>query len=141
MDRLFRSRIGGWYYLLMFLMTFVCVRAFMEEQTILTVCSVLLLFLLLHIYFSTYYIVTRRGGIVMRCSLFRRRLIEIADISKIEYTTSSSFAYALSMNRIILRKKDNTKELVSPEKSEMFISLLLRFNPEIEIIPFKNKSE
>ncbi|WP_080902662.1 PH domain-containing protein [Parabacteroides sp. Marseille-P3160] len=139
MDRIFRSRVGGWYYILMCLMSFVCMRAIMDEQRIITVCTVIFLFGLLHIYFSTYYIVTREATLVMRCSIFPRRVIEIRDILQVEHTANSAFSYALSMHRLLLRQKDKTKILISPEKEEQFVKLLLQLNPDIRLEKERNE--
>lgn len=133
MYRLFRSRIGWWYYLLIFLMTFICVRVFMIDKMPLIVVAVIILFFVLHIYFSTYYIVTRDGSLIMKCSIFPRKVVAIANIKRLEYSASPSFAYALSMKRMLIRQKDDSSIIISPEKEELFINLLLQLNPDIEV--------
>ena len=134
MDRVFKSKVGGWYHLILFVMAASTVFAFVGGKSPVTMI-VLLLFTLecVHMLLSTWYKVTDDGYLIAHCSLFPEKRIPISEISAVEVTVMPVSSYALSLDRLIIYKGDAQWLLISPVNKQDFLKLLRKHNPEIRI--------
>ncbi|MCD8175935.1 MAG: PH domain-containing protein [Tannerellaceae bacterium] len=133
MDRTFKSKVGWWHHLLIWLLVAACIRVVLG-QNIFAIAGVLLITVfVLHVFFNTYYIITSDGRLIARCGIFPKKQIPVSEIEALEASIFPAFSYALSLNRIIIWKKEGMWMLVSPENEKEFIKVLRSFNPEIEL--------
>lgn len=84
-------------------------------------------------FFTTYYVVTQEGMLLIRCGFFPKKQIAIADIEALQPSILPVSSYALSLDRIIIWKEGKMWMLVSPQNEQEFARLLKKFNPGIEI--------
>lgn len=133
MDRVFKSKIGWWYHLLIIVLAVVCVVSVLHQNVAAIVCSLVASALVLHVFFNTYYVVTADGMLLLRCGFFPKKQIAIADIKALQPTILPVFSYSLSLDRIIIWKGEQMWMLISPQNEKEFVRLLKKFNPDIEI--------
>lgn len=133
MDRVFKSKIGWWYHLLVIMLLTLCVVAVLHQNAKLIIVSLVASALVLHVFFNTFYVVTGDGRLVLHCSLFPKKEIAIADIEALQSSILPVSSYALSLDRIIIWKEGKMWMLISPQNEQEFVKLLKKFNPDIEI--------
>ncbi len=134
MDRVFKSKTGWWYHLLIVILAVLCVASTLQQSTLPTVASLVACALALHVFFNTYYVVTADGRLVLHCSFFPEKEIAIKDIEALQPSILPAPSYALSLDRIIIWKEGKMWMLVSPQNEKEFVKLLKSFNPDIEIM-------
>ncbi|MCD7936156.1 MAG: PH domain-containing protein [Tannerellaceae bacterium] len=133
MDRVFKSSVGWWYHLLIWLLVAACIKVVLG-QNLLAIAGVFLVTgLVLHVFFNTYYIITADGRLIARCGFFPKKEIDISEIEALEPSIFPAFSYALSLNRIIIWKKEGMWMLLSPCNRKEFIKALKSFHPDIEL--------
>ena len=128
MDRVFKSKIGWWYHLLIIVL---CVVSVLHQNVAAIVISLVASALTLHVFFNTYYVVTTDGMLLLRCGFFPKKEIAIADIEALQPSILPVFSYSLSLDRIW--KNGQMWMLISPQNEKEFVKLLKKFNPDIEI--------
>ena len=122
MDRVFKSKVGWWYHLVLLVMVASTVFAFVGGKS--PVTMVLL---------STWYKITADGHLIAHCSIFPEKKIPISEISAVEVTVMPVSSYALSLDRLIIYKGDTQWLLISPVNKQDFVKLLKKHNPDIRI--------
>ena len=134
MDRVFKSKVGWWYHLILLVMATSTVAAFVGGKSPVTMI-VLLLFTLecIHMLLSTWYKITADGYLIAHCSIFPEKKISISEISAVEVTVMPVSSYALSLDRLIIYKGDTQWLLISPVNKQDFVKLLKKHNPDIRI--------
>ncbi|MCD8269792.1 MAG: PH domain-containing protein [Parabacteroides sp.] len=133
MDRVFKSKIGWWYHLLVIMLAIVCVVSVLHQNVMAIVLSLVASALVLHIFFNTYYVVTANGMLLLRFGFFPKKEIAIADIEALQPSILPVFSYSLSLDRIVIWKEGKMWMLISPQNEREFVKLLKKFNPDIEI--------
>ena len=130
MDRVFKSKVGWWYHLVLLVMAASTVFAFVGGKSPVAMI-VLLLFTLecIHMLLSTWYKITADA----HCSIFPEKRIPISEISAVEVTVMPVSSYALSLDRLIIYKGDMQWLLISPVNKQDFVKLLKKHNPDIRI--------
>ena len=121
MDRVFKSKVGWWYHLVLLVMVASTVFAFVGGKSPVTMVMLLLFTLeCIHMLLSTWYKITADGYLIAHCSIFPEKKIPIS-------------SYALSLDRLIIYKGDTQWLLVSPVNKQDFVKLLKKHNPDIRI--------
>lgn len=133
MDRVFKSKIGWWYHLLIIILVLFCVVSVLHQNVAAIVGSIVVNAIVLQVFFNTYYVVTADGMLLLRCGFFPKKQVPIAEIEALQPTILPAFSYALSLDRIIIWKEGRMWMLISPQNEKEFVKLLKRFNPNIEI--------
>lgn len=134
MDREFKSEVGWWYHLVLFVMAVTTIRTFIGGETPLMIVLLLTTLLCIHMLLSTWYRVTADGWLIIHCSIFPEKKVAIADISGLEETTNMVSSYALSLNRLMVWVGGKPWMLISPVNKKEFIKQLCKINPDIKII-------
>ena len=124
MDRVFKSKVGWWYHLILLVMATSTVAAFVGGKSPVTMIVLLL---------STWYKITADGYLIAHCSIFPEKKISISEISAVEVTVMPVSSYALSLDRLIIYKGDTQWLLISPVNKQDFVKLLKKHNPDIRI--------
>lgn len=133
-DRVFKSKIGWWYHLTVWVMAISTVLIFVKTNSVGGMVILLLMTLfLIHGMLATWYKVTADGMLIAHCSFFPEKRIAISEISAVEVTVMPVSSYALSLDRLIIYKNGMQWMLISPENKQEFVKLLRRHNPEIRI--------
>ena len=109
MDRVFKSKVGWWYHLILLVMAASTVAAFVGGK------------------------ITADGYLIAHCSFFPEKRIPISEISAVEVTVMPVSSYALSLDRLIIYKGDTQWLLISPVNKQDFVKLLKKHNPDIRI--------
>ena len=122
MDRVFKSKVGWWYHLILLVMAASTVAAFVGGKSPVTM-----------IVLSTWYKITADGHLIAHCSIFPEKKIPISEISAVEVTVMPVSSYALSLDRLIIYKGDTQWLLISPVNKQDFVKLLKKHNPDIRI--------
>ena len=106
MDRVFKSKVGWWYHLILLVMATSTVAAFVGGKSPVTMI-VLLLFTLecIHMLLSTWYKITADGYLIAHCSIFPEKKISISEISAVEVTVMPVSSYTMKA-RIRKNQKD-----------------------------------
>lgn len=133
MDRIYKSKIGWWYHLIIILAIAGCVHAFTRANVLFMKVMLSVSALILHVLFNTYYVITEDGKLISHCSFFPEKKISIHNIDAVEASSMPVHSYALSLDRIIIWTDGKPWMLVSPQNEKHFISALREFNPDIEI--------
>ncbi|MDR1403362.1 MAG: PH domain-containing protein [Tannerellaceae bacterium] len=134
MDRVFKSKVDGWYYLLLFILVVICLVVAVNGRMAAMTGTLLLTALAVHGMLGTYYVITADGRLIARCSIFPRKEIEISAIEQLERTVMPAPSYALSLNRLGIWSGKKLWMMVSPQNEKEFIKLLKQFNPDIQLI-------
>ena len=100
MDRVFKSKVGWWYHLILLVMATSTVAAFVGGKSPVTMI-VLLLFTLecIHMLLSTWYKITADGYLIAHCSIFPEKKISISEISAVEV---GGLFFIRSLNRMAM---------------------------------------
>lgn len=133
MDRVFKSKVGWWYHLVVLLMAGICFKQFLGTDVITMVASAAAVMLLLHILFNTWYKITEEGILVVHFSIFPEKRIAISEISAVEVSALPVSSPALSLDRLIIYKGERQWLMVSPVNKKEFVALLRKYNPDIRI--------
>ena len=127
MDRVFKSKVGWWYHLVLLVMVASTVFAFVGGKSPVTMVMLLLFTLeCIHMLLSTWYKITADGHLIAHCSIFPEKKIPISEISAVEVTVMPVSSYALSLDRLIIYKGDTQWLLISPVDKQDFVKLLKR---------------
>lgn len=134
MDRVFKSKVGWWYHLVLLVMVASTVAVFVGGKSPAVMVMLLLCTLeCIHMLLSTWYKVTADGYLVAHCSIFPEKRIAIAEISAVEVTALPASSYALSLDRLIVYKGEAQWLLISPDNKQDFLKCLRKHNPDIRI--------
>jgi hypothetical protein len=133
MDRVFKSKVGWWYHLVLLVMVASTVFAFVGGKSPVTVMLLLFTLECIHMLLSTWYKITADGHLIAHCSIFPEKKIPISEISAVEVTVMPVSSYALSLDRLIIYKGDTQWLLISPVNKQDFVKLLKKHNPDIRI--------
>lgn len=137
MDREFKSKVGWWYHLVLFVMVATTLLTFIGGATPLVMITLLLGTLLcIHMLLSTWYRITADGWLIVHCSIFPEKKIAISDITAVEETSNLVSSYALSLDRLMIWVDGKPWMLISPTGKREFVKLLCKINPEIKHIEF-----
>lgn len=132
MDREFKSKVGWWYHLVLFVMIVTTLLAFIGGTAPFAMIVLLLGTLLcIHMLLSTWYRVTEDGWLVVHCSIFPEKKVAIADITALEETSNLVSSYALSLDRLMVWVGNKPWMLISPANKKEFIRLLCKINSDI----------
>jgi hypothetical protein len=134
MDMKFKSKVGGWYYVLILIVLVIGTLGVINQRMIVGVIALAALLLMLHVLFTTFYVVTAEGVLQAHCSFFPRKELPVAEIDALERSLIPVFSYSLSLNRIIIWNDKAVWMLISPENEKEFIRLLRSFNPDILLV-------
>jgi hypothetical protein len=134
MDRVFKSKVDWWYHLLLFILIVICFVVAINGNIAVVAAILLIMALAVHVMLSTYYIITANGKLIVHCSIFPKKEIEISAIERLERTIIPAPGYALSLNRIGIWSGKGLWMMVSPQNEKNFIKLLKQFNPDIKLI-------
>lgn len=135
MDRVFKSKVGLWYHLILFLIGFYAVKSFIMGASAFVMVSSLLVFLeCIHILLNTWYKITADGELIVHCSFFPEKKIAIEEITALEPTSTPVSSYALSLDRLVVWKGEKPWLVISPSRKAEFVKVLQKINPEIEIM-------
>ena len=133
MERVFKSKVGWMYHLLIFMMIVGCVVTFLQANIALMGAMLLAMLLVIHMLFNTYYTITTDEMLIAHCSFFPEKKIAIAEITYVESTVLPVSSYALSLDRLIIYKGEKPWMLISPNNKVDFVKQLQKINPEIKI--------
>ena len=135
MDRVFKSKVGWWYHLILIILTICTVSTFLRGREAVIPMIVLLLSTLLaiHVLLSTWYKVTADGWLIVHCSIFPEKKIRIEEITAVEVTALPVSSYALSLDRLIIYKGDAQWLLISPVNKKDFLKCLRKHHAEIAV--------
>lgn len=134
MDRIFKSKVGWWYHLMLLIIGLLCVKLFVTgASAVAMVVTLLALLECVHILLNTWYKVTADGYLIVHCSFFPEKKIAVEEITALEASSTPVSSYALSFDRLIIWKGDQPWMLISPAGKRDFVKLLQRMNPEITI--------
>lgn len=133
MDRVFKSKIGWWYHLLIIVLAVLCVVSVLHQNVAAIVISLVASALTLHVFFNTYYVVTTDGMLLLRCGFFPKKEIAIADIEALQPSILPVFQLFFIIGKIVTWKNGQMWMLISPQNEKEFVKLLKKFNPDIEI--------
>lgn len=134
MDRVFKSKIGWWYHLIVVLIVAGSIKVILDTNIVNMAVMLLVDALVLHILFNTWYKITEEGMLIAHCSIFPEKRIPIAEITAIQRSILPASSYALSLNRLMLYKGEKQWLLISPVNEADFIRLLRKINPGIELM-------
>jgi hypothetical protein len=84
------------------------------------------------IIFNTYYQIVG-GNLIIKCSFFFKKVIEIKNIIRIKETNDPLSSPATSLDRLEIRYNNNHNILISPKKKQLFIDEILALNNNITI--------
>lgn len=134
MDRVFKSKVGWWYHLILIVMAVSTILAFVGGKAPLIMITLLLFTLMaVHMLLYTWYQITADGHLIAHCSFLPEKKIAISEITAIEASAMPVASYALSLDRIIIYKGEQQWLLISPANKKEFVKLLRKFNPEIKV--------
>ena len=126
MDRVFKSKVGWWYHLILLIMIVSTILVFVKGELVGMAIFLLITLQCIHMLLSTWYKITADGNLIVHCSIF-------SEISAVEATVMPVSSYALSLDRLIIYKGEVQWLLVSPENKQEFVRLLRKYNPAIQI--------
>ena len=133
MEQRFNSKVVWWFYLVIFIVAVILVKPLSTGYWIgAGVCGLILL-LLVHMLFNTYYIITEDGHLVAHSSVFPKKQIDIKELTAVEETSIPMSSYALSLDRLMLWKLDKMYFMVSPKDKKAFYNALKKHNPSIRL--------
>ena len=134
-DRVFKSKIGWWYHLTVWVMAACTVLTFVKSNNIIGMIFLLLMTLFfIHSMLTTWYKITADGMLIAHCSFFPEKRIAVSEITAVESSFLPVSSYALSLDRIIIWKGNLQWLLISPVNKQEFVNVLRRMNPNIKII-------
>ena len=76
MDRTFKSKIGWWYHLIIWILGICTILSFVKGQSPVNMITLLLVTLfLIHLMLTTWYKITADGVLIVHCSIFPHVII------------------------------------------------------------------
>ena len=129
--KLFKSKIGWWYYCLMAFVTVLFVLSFVPSANwLMAVITALSTFEVWETAFNTYYVVS--GGLLkVRCGMFCKVEVKVESIRSIESTHTFLSSAALSFDRLRITYNKYDEVTVSPKRKVEFVEMLKKANPQI----------
>ena len=134
MDRTFKSKIGWWYHMIIWIMGICTVLSFVQGQSPGRMITLLLVTLfLIHLMLPTWYKITADGELIVHCSFFPEKKLKVEEIAAVEPTALPVSSYALSLDRLIIYKGEQQWLLISPVNKKEFLKCLRKYNPDIQV--------
>jgi len=133
MDRVFKSKVGWWYHLLLIIMAAFCMVSVLGRNMWMTAVVFLLAALAVHVLLDTWYRITPDEVLIAHSSVFPEKKIAISEIESVEASAMPVSSYALSLDRIIIWADGKPWMRVSPKNKAEFVKLLQNINPRIII--------
>ncbi|HIX86409.1 MAG TPA: PH domain-containing protein [Candidatus Parabacteroides intestinigallinarum] len=133
MERVYKSKVGWWYHLLIIIVIIGCVAAFLRAHVPAMIAMLLIAMGVIHVLLNTYYRVTEEGMLIARMGFFPEKRIAIADIEALESSVMPVPSYALSLGRIVIWSDGKPWLLISPVNQSDFIKQLRKINPNIQL--------
>ncbi len=134
MDRTFKSKIGWWYHLIIWIMGICTVLSFILDRNPVEMITLLLVTLfMIHLMQTTWYGITTDGTLIVHCSIFPEKKLRIEEITAVEPTTLPVSSYALSLDRLIIYRGELQWLLISPVNKKEFLKCLRKYNPNIRV--------
>ena len=134
MDRTFRSKIGWWYHLIIWILGICTILSFVKGQSPVNMITLLLVTLfLIHLMLTTWYKITADGVLIVHCSIFPEKKLPVEEITAVEPSALPVSSYALSLDRLIIYKGDRQWLLISPVNKKEFLKCLRKYNPDIQV--------
>lgn len=134
MDRTFKSKIGWWYHMIIWIMGICTVLSFVQGQSPGRMITLLLVTLfLIHLMLTTWYKITADGELIVHCSFFPEKKLKVEEIAAVEPTALPVSSYALSLDRLIIYKGEQQWLLISPVNKKEFLKCLRKYNPDIQV--------
>lgn len=135
MDRVFKSKVDWWYHGVVLLLCVSCVFLLVKGAEIWAILvTFFCTYMSIHTLLNTWYKLTADGFLVVHCSFFPEKRIDVSEITAVESSFLPVSSYALSLDRIIIWKGDQQWLLISPVNKQEFVNVLRRMNPDIKII-------
>ena len=104
-DRVFKSKVGWWYHLTLFIIAVSCIFVFVVSDSPFEIIPLLLVMVLcVHMLMNTWYKITADGYLVVHCSIFPEKKIKVEEVTAVESTSMPVSSYALSLDRLIVYK-------------------------------------
>lgn len=131
--KVFKSKIGWWYYCLMLFVAVLFVLSFIpSELWLMSVATALVTFEVWETAFNTSY--TLSGGTLkVRCGIFYRVDVKVESIRVITPTHTWLSSAALSMDRLRITYNKYDEVTVSPKRKAEFVEMLKKENPRIVV--------
>ena len=122
MDRTFKSKIGWWYHLIIWILGICTILSFVKGQSPVNMITLLLVTLfLIHLMLTTWYKITADGVLIVHCSIFPEKKLPVEEITAVEPSALPVSSYALSL------------VLISPVNKKEFLKCLRKYNPDIQV--------
>jgi len=134
MDRTFKSKVGWWYHMIIWIMGICTVLAFVVGKSMGAMIILLLMTLFfIHGMLTTWYKITADGMLIAHSSFFPEKKLNIKEITAVEVTSLPISSYALSLDRLIIYKGIQQWMLISPVNKKEFVKCLRQYNPDIQV--------
>ncbi len=131
--RTFRSKVDKQYHLIIWILLALVIYLFWAKVMFWAIVTMVLTVLALESFFKTEYSIVSEGILYIRCGFFPKFKVDISSIELVKYVEDFTPAYALSVERFMIKTPTQTY-YVSPENRKEFIKCLSRYNKEMEII-------
>lgn len=128
----FKSKIDGWFGLILVYPIFLCIKNILEGEWIGLIGLAVVVGLILVFSKTTRYIITE-NQLIIKSTWIVNEKIDISKITKIEKSNSVLSSPALSLDRIRIRYNKFDEVLISPKEKKEFINEVLKINPNIEV--------
>ena len=133
-DRVFKSKVGWWYHLTLFIIAVSCIFVFVVSDSPFEIIPLLLVMVLcVHMLMNTWYKITADGYLVVHCSIFPEKKLKVEEVTAVESTSMPVSSYALSLDRLIVYKEGKPWILISPVDKKEFVKVLRKHNEKISI--------
>ena len=76
MDRVFKSKVGWWYHLILLIMIVSTVLVFVKGELVGMAIFLLITLQCIHMLLSTWYKITADGNLIVHCSIFPEKQME-----------------------------------------------------------------
>lgn len=116
----------------------ILINSFSQKSWVLVIICIIFLSLLLHLFFTTKYIITQEN-LNIKSSFFYNLNVDIKTIRKVSETNNILSSPATSIDRLEVFYNKFDSILISPKEKKEFINNLLKINPNIEV-KYKNAS-
>lgn len=137
MNRVFRSKVGGTFWVVLLVLTACMFQFFWEKEVIPAVMIALLVLFCIEMIIHTRYAVTSDGLLIIdRGRFFSALSIPVSDIVSLKKSKSWESSPALSLDRIQIDyrgKHHKERVYISPQRKEEFVALLVKMNDQIEV--------
>ena len=130
--RTFRSKIDKSYHLIIWILLALVIYSFWAKVMILAFTTMIAVVLALESFFKTEYSILSEGILYIKCGFFPKLKVDISSIESVKYVENFTPAYALSVERFMIKTSSQTY-YVSPENGKEFIKCLSRYNKEMKV--------